>query len=158
MSQGFAHTLDRTYNAPQHQHRKIDVAQALKMRLKGFTYQAIADKFGVRKQAVCASLKAFTSVLQDTGRTLAYVDCKAEVLDAVEARMVSEMVDPGKLEKASVNNLAYAISQLDHIKRLERGQSTENLDVMAVSASLESIQDNLKALRLAKARLVSKSG
>jgi hypothetical protein len=36
-----------------------------------------------------------------------------------------QQLDFGRLQKASANNIAYAVAQLDHVERLERGHATD---------------------------------
>jgi hypothetical protein len=43
------------------------------------------------------------------------------------------MMSQDRLDKASVNNLAYAAQQMFTMSRLERGQSTSNTQTVTVS-------------------------
>jgi len=106
----------------------IDVNKALKLRIEhNLSYRDIADKLGVSKSAVHQALQRFHKLITNPESVIAYRENKANLLDAVELELVSNLADSEKLKKASINNLAYSISQIDHIKRLERNQSTANI-------------------------------
>ena len=53
---------------------------------------------------------------------------------------------PDKLEKASLNNTAYALSQVHGALRLEQGQSTSNISYADALASLREAKTELKKL------------
>lgn len=64
-------------------------------------------------------------------RVEAYRNIKAELFDAVEERLLASLMHPDKLEKASLNNVAYALTQVHTAGRLERGQSKQNWCMLA---------------------------
>ncbi len=105
----------------------IDVARALELRLKNnLSYGAIGEIMGVSKQAVQKRLSTFTQLLSDPEIDKAYDNAKAEVMTGVERRMLEMIVDPARLEKASVNNIAYAFDKVFQANRLVQGKSTVN--------------------------------
>lgn len=107
---------------------KIDVGKALTLRIKNkLTYQQIANQFGVSKQAVQQRLSKLFELINDPDADQAYSDNRADVLNAIEREMVSQMLDSEKLKKASVNNIAYAFQQITNARRLEQGLSTQNI-------------------------------
>lgn len=107
---------------------KIDVGKALTLRIKNkLTYQQIAIQFGVSKQAVQQRLSKLFELISDPDADQAYSDNRADVLNAVEREMISQMLDSEKLKKASVNNIAYAFQQITNARRLEQGLSTQNI-------------------------------
>jgi hypothetical protein len=59
------------------------------------------------------------------------------------------MVDDEKLQKASINNIAYSVGQLDSMIRLDRGESTANIASYSMMAreqsALEAELDDLQA-------------
>lgn len=135
--------------------RLIDVPKALKLRVvHKLSYAEIAQRFGVSKQAVHDRLSKISNLLEDPELTGGYRENKSDILEAAQMRMVNEMLDPGKIEKASVNNLAYAAGQLDNMIRLERGQSTSNIatyevlsrEEAAIDAELEQLQERLAVI------------
>ena len=109
---------------------KINVGQALKLRLQNWTYHQIAKKFDVCYSAVVDALKPFADLVPDPAARIAYQANKAEVLEAVQLRLIASLIDSDKIAKASLNNTAYAASKIDEMLRLERGQSTKNINVL----------------------------
>ena len=47
------------------------------------------------------------------------------------SRNVASLTDPETLKKASLNNRAYAFTQVHQARRLEEGKSTENVNVLS---------------------------
>jgi len=82
---------------------------------------------GVSRQAVQQELKPLLVFLDNPEATSQYRENRADFLDNVERVLTSQILDKDKLKAASVNNLAYAVGQLNNIGRLERGQSTANV-------------------------------
>lgn len=112
--------------------QKIDVAKALKLRLQGNTFEEIGAVFGCNKQAVYQALDKFKAFLGDVeaGNLTAYSENRAELFNAVEKHLSGSLLDPQALEKASLNNRAYALKVIHEARRLETGQSTSNLSVL----------------------------
>jgi hypothetical protein len=114
--------------------RKIDVAKALELRLtKNMTYAEIGLVFDCSPQAIEQALASFKSFLTcaDPASLKAYQEHKPSLLNAVEQRLLRSLIDEGKIEKASLNNVAYAYQQVANQNRLESGKSTSNVGVLA---------------------------
>jgi len=127
--------IDRSYPGLS----KIDIIKALKLRLKNkLTYQEIADQLGCSKQAVQQRLQKFISLTSDPQAIQAYEECKPELLSAVENELLSKLLDQDKLEKANLNNVAYAFTQIHTANRLERGKST------TITDDVDSIIDRIE--------------
>ena len=126
---------------------RIDVLKALELRTKkGLTYPEIAKYMGVTKQAVHAALKRFNTLLMQPGELDAFRGAKADLLESAEARLLNEVIDPDKMRKASINNVAYALGQVSNIARLEKGLSTSNVAYVDMSASLEELRQQRRQL------------
>lgn len=112
--------------------QKIDVAKALKLRLQGNTLEEIGKVFGCGKQAVYQALDKFIPFTQfaDHGALTAYSENRAELFNSVEAHLTASLLDPEAMAKASLNNRAYAFKQIHEARRLESGQSTNNISVL----------------------------
>lgn len=116
--------------------RSLDVGRALKLRLKhALSYGKIAKELGVSKTAVHKALKEYEDLIKDPESIQTYRDNRALILDAVEMRLVGDLVNDGKREKASLNNTAYAAQVVNNIGRLERGQSTQNVHSIITAAA-----------------------
>ena len=108
----------------------------VEMRLQGLSGSEIARRLGITKQAVSKRLKGALGIL-DGDRLETYRENRVAVLELLEEQILSEMVNPDRIKKASVNNLAYAFTQLHNARRLESNQSTANLSLAAGVASVE---------------------
>jgi predicted DNA-binding protein YlxM (UPF0122 family) len=111
---------------------KIDITEAFKMRFqKHLTYKEIADKMGVAAPSVHGALKRFLHILHNPEESATYEQNRAQILTAVEFRLVNQLANKKKIKAASLNNIAYAVSQINNMIRLEKGQPTaitEHLD------------------------------
>ena len=126
---------------------KIDVAKALQLRhSNGLTDTQIAKHFECSTQAVQQALKRFNKILLPASELQAYQDKKAGILESVEARLVCDLVDTKRRQKASLNNTAYALSQVANMTRLEKGLTTSNIAYVDMTSSLEEIQQRRKQL------------
>ncbi len=112
---------------------KIDVGKALKMRLQGASLEDIGNLFGVTKQAVHYALTSFEPFLKgiEHGDLTAYSEQRAELFNVVERHLTGSLLDPDALQKASLNNRAYALKVIHEARRLETGQSTNNTSILA---------------------------
>ena len=111
---------------------RIDLAECYKLRvLNKLSINELAEYFGVRKQSVSEALQRFAACLPDSPQRDAYEQARPMLLSAVEEQLMASLTDPAKLEKASLNNVAYAFTQVHTARRLEQGQSTSNLAVWA---------------------------
>ena len=77
------------------------------------------------------------------------------LLQGTERVLIGNLLDPEKLKKASVNNLAYAFTQIHNAGRLEAGLSTEYVDFMAQYEALaEQKRSKAKVVARIKQRLI----
>lgn len=125
----------------------VDVPKALQLRhAHGLTDAQIARQFGCSRQAVQQALSRFRRILLPASELQAYQEKKAGILESVEATLVCDLVDPARRKKASLNNTAYALSQVANMTRLEKGLSTSNVAYVDMAASLDEIQQQRKQL------------
>jgi len=122
-------------------HRKVDVAKALELRVKkGLSFKEISRYFDCSLQAVEQSLSKFTKLLKDDLNIETYKINKADILSSMELTLINDLADEGKRDKASLNNIAYALKEVNNMNRLEQGQATHNVQYADLSDSLEDIQ------------------
>jgi len=107
-----------------------DLGKAIELRLsRGLTYQEIADKLGVGRTTVYDKVRRVLGLLDAPNLNKAYEKTRVETLGAVERVMIGQLADPDKLEKASLNNVAYAFQQVHNARRLESNLATEHIDI-----------------------------
>jgi hypothetical protein len=117
---------------------KIDIALALDLRMKGLSYQVIADHFDCSKSAVIQRLKPYASDLEvDTD---VYLKNRANILANRQAAVLAGLSGE-KIEKASARDLAIVFGTLYDKERLERGQSTQNVAQFWASAVIDADKD-----------------
>ena len=67
----------------------------------------------------------------------AYQDNKVALLSGIEQEILSLLLDTDKQKKASLGNLGYVFTQLHQARRLESGQSTQNLLLHEIVEAVE---------------------
>lgn len=125
-------------------HRKLDLAQVWRQRLiNRLPITEIARIHGVSKQAISQACQRLDEIVPDLETLHAYREVKPALFDAVEQRLMASLVDPEAIAKASLNNRAYAFTQIHTAGRLERGQSTANVGLL--SKMIEGVHEGLFA-------------
>jgi len=105
--------------------RRIDVAKAIELRLvKGLSLSEIGQYFNVSKQAVKQATDKFLSILKSPEILDTYRKHKIDMLESVEFELLRHLLDRKKQKDASLNNVAYALQNVNNIARLEKGQAT----------------------------------
>ena len=113
---------------PNTQPNRINIGVALEMRLKqGKTVREIAQHFGVSCPAVYMRMRDFRKLLDSPQAIQAYESVRSNLLTAVELKLIQELLTDGKLKDASANNLAYALTQVTNMRRLNDDKSTVNI-------------------------------
>lgn len=95
---------------------------------KGVPRTISAEHFGLTHRAVNDVIEYFKPIFQEIEQVPRYRQVKSELLDAAELKMLKSLLSEDKIEKASLNNVAYAFQQVFQAGRLQRGQSTANID------------------------------
>ena len=108
----------------------------LKMRMDGLKLREIAEKYGVTQQAISRRITGAFKLL-DRDRLDAYRLNRINVLESIEESLLSELLAPERVKKATLGNVAYAFNQIHTARRLESGESTANLSLSALVSSIE---------------------
>jgi predicted DNA-binding protein YlxM (UPF0122 family) len=114
-----------------HRPQRLDVTQVWKLRVVNrLSLSEIARSLGVAKSSVHAALQRLQKLIPDPDMIKAYEEVRPTLLTAVEQRLMASLMDEVTLQKASLNNRAYAFQQVFTARRLETGQSTQNHAVL----------------------------
>jgi len=126
---------------------KIDIAKAIELRLKnGLSYGAIGKQLGCSRGYVHKTLQRFLNILKPPEAVEYYEKFKTQLLSSAEMVILEKIVDTETVAKASLNNAAYAFTALHNAGRLEKGKSTQNVDIRQLTMSLEELQAEQKRL------------
>lgn len=106
--------------------KKIDVGKAIELKLvKNLSNADIARYFGVSPQAISQRLTKFEKIIEKPEDLEAYRKYKVDILDSAEMTLIHDLLDSKRRKAASLNNVAYALQNVNNMARLERGEATE---------------------------------
>jgi len=75
-----------------------------------------------------------------------YQNSRANLLTSAELQMVQAMMDPESIAKASLNNRAYAFTQVHNARRLEEGKSTSNVSYADFTRQMSDLDREIAEL------------
>jgi len=133
--------VDDIMDKPQGQ---LNIRKALALRLENkLSYGKIAAILEAPKSTVHKALQPFLSLINNPPAIDAYIGHRAALLNSAEFKILRALVNDKVIKKASLNNLAYSYDKVTHARRLEEGESTENVAV--ITAAIQDLQANLRA-------------
>ena len=122
---------------------RVDIAKMVSLRLRGKTHDEIAEIIGCARETVTRSIAKFSKFVEDPTELAAYRENKPDFFEGVELKVLSmleqRLSDP--TYKPPVKDLAAAMKVLVEMRRLETGQSTDNIAVF--TKSIEDAHKNL---------------
>lgn len=117
---------------PDQPHKKLDLVQAYKLRVVNrLSYAEIAKALDVPKSTVHAALHRLNDLIPDPDALAAFEAVEVSVMTGAKQRLIASMLDEECIAKASLNNRAYAFSQVANHERLLKGQTTSNVGILA---------------------------
>lgn len=118
---------------------KIDLKEAVMLRfVERWSFQQIANRFNVSRNAVSKRLSNFTRMVKDMDSVDLYEEHKAKFLSGVEMKLLESIANRKKIKAADLAKLATTFKEVSNANRLARGQSTENVAI--------SLEERLKQL------------
>lgn len=149
MSRALTEHLEQT---PHRADATFTTSEALKLRFRGFSFQEIANQFGVNKQTVYQRLRR---IIPDADRLPGYEAYKANQADFLDLKAYQTLqltVTDTKLKQLDAYRGALTTAILTDKARLIRGESTQNLSVRGV---VEHYQRDLEAATVALQQLMT---
>jgi predicted DNA-binding protein YlxM (UPF0122 family) len=120
---------------------KIPLAEALKFRYQNkLSLQEIADRYGVSSSAVHQRLAKFQALLLEPEEAEAFQDQETQILRTVRFKILEGMLSGDKIKDASLNNMAYAHSNLFRDESILSGRPTDISDNFTLTANIEDIR------------------
>ena len=130
---------------------KIEIGEALKLRLVNkLSYGQIAKLMGVTKQSVEARLSKLLRLLENFGLIEDYENLRGNILTSAEMELLYRLLDPAKLEKAGLGEISRAFAQIAAQRRLNSGQSTQNIGVAIRLEDLVARKEKMEKAILAR--------
>ena len=119
--------------------RRVDTRRALELRLQGCTYAQIGTLLDPSEpfapQTIHQHLQRFEQLMKDAESLPAFAANRAGLLDSVTFQALSKLsdslADSEKVQKTPIRDLAVTAAVLIDKRRLEAGESTANIGIMA---------------------------
>lgn len=109
---------------PKKQVDQVTLNKRVKMKIGGMTYKEIAEIEGVTKQAIC---KQISNLIPNKSALDTYKQNRADILAGKQIEILQALT-PDKIKDASALQLVTSMGILTDKERLERGQSTQNIE------------------------------
>jgi predicted transcriptional regulator len=103
---------------------------------KGLPQREIAQKMGISDAAVTQVLEKFKPAFSELMNVEEYRKAKASIIESVQLQTLKSMADPEKHASAHLGHLSAQFDILNKHGRLERGQSTANVQQSMVTVAI----------------------
>lgn len=117
------------------------ISKLLECKLKNMPVAQAARAAKLPVSTAQRALERYASWIEDIKDIQDFEGMRTQILTAHEMRLLESMMATEKLEKASVNNVAYALRQVHDMRRLHQGLSTANVATQKVEVSLPKMSD-----------------
>ena len=107
-----------------------DTLKLWEMRQRGMTYEEIGRLVGRSKVTILQRLQRMIDILPDAEEVATFREHRADVLSAVQLKLLAEVVKPDKLQTMSPYQCMGMFGIAFDKERLERGQSSSNLEIL----------------------------
>lgn len=108
----------------------VDPLEVYKLRLQHrLSFSQIGQLTGTTRGNAHATFRSFLEKLGGAQDVESYENARIQLLASVEEKLLATLLDEEKLQKASLNNVGYAFTQIHQALRLEKNQSTNNLGI-----------------------------
>ena len=124
--------LDKPGRTADHPKKKLDLVEAYTLRVVNrLSFAQIAKALRVPKSTVHAALSRLNKLVPDPEVVKAYEEVEASILTSAKERLLASLLDEEAIQKASLNNRAFAFAQVANHERLVKGRSTSNINALA---------------------------
>lgn len=112
------------------------VSKVLDLRARGLSISEIAKATDLGMTRTKEILREFRPVFNSLDNVEQYQHVRRDLLSATELELLKSLNDSEKISKSTLNGAAYAFKQVFDARRLESGQSTQNVQQSVVTISL----------------------
>jgi hypothetical protein len=121
-----------------------ETARIVELYAKGLTLEEISNSLSLPVTTIRSRINPFKSLFKFLEQSEDYRLVKSNLLDAAEYQMLSLMLQPSKLKKASLAGITAAFKELHNANRLTKGLSTENQARMTVKFTSQAKAEDFK--------------
>jgi hypothetical protein len=121
--------------------------EALRLKvINGLTYRELEKMFGVDHSTIHYKLRPYVNKLGIQEQANRYAEREGQILKFVESELLIDLLDPAKRASATLNNTAYAFSQVANARRLAECKPTAIIDTRSAVLQIQTEKEELKAM------------
>ena len=110
--------------------KKLDIAQVIQLKdTNGLSFSKIGKMLDYSPGYIHKAYNEFKNILPSPEILDTYVQNKDRVFQGVEQKIVANIADEERLSKANVQQLGNVLKNVSNLRRLEAGQTTQNIGV-----------------------------
>ena len=110
--------------------KKLDIAQVIQLKdIKQLSFSEIGKMLDYDPGYIHRSYHQFKSIVPSSEKLELYKSNKDHILQGVECKIVTNISDEERLSKANVQQLGNVLKNVSNLRRLEAGQTTQNIGV-----------------------------
>lgn len=141
--------LDKKYKKSE-----IELADIFRLRnTNKLSWSEIAKIANTSIQNIQQRHEKFIANLPNAEDSELYQKERVELLSRAELTLLKHIFDEKKLAKASINNIAYAFSQIFQARRLESNQSNINISIAETSNKRRKLEQEIESIEQELAKL-----
>jgi uncharacterized protein YjcR len=126
---------------------KVNAWRAYLLWKTGYEVKDIALKFDCSPQAIYQAIDPIKDALLTPEEIEYYNKNRLELFQSAECLILGDFVEPVRRKKASFNNTAYGLRQINEIRRLEQGLSSINIDIRTEKIETIKLQQEIEETR-----------
>ena len=129
--------------------KKLDIAQVIKLRdVQELSFPEIGKIVGYDQGYINRMYHQFKGMVKDADTTNTFTHNRTNILTSMELDLLQNMSKPDKLEKASLNNIAYTYNQIHTARRLEEGKGTAGGVTVNIEIAYQEATELSRKVRL----------
>lgn len=117
-------------------------SKILELKTKGLSHLEIAKVAECHPATVTKCVQRFKEFFDEVETAEGYQDLRQKVLNATEFKLLRSVADDSAIEKAPLNQRAYALKEVHNMRRLDANLSTSNTSLQVTKSELMPIKSD----------------
>ena len=114
----------------------------LELKAKGLNHSQIAKVANCHPETVSRCIRKFKAFFDEVEEAEGYQEVRQKILNATEFKLLRSVTEDSAIEKAPLNQRAYALKEVHNMRRLNEGLSTSNTSLQVTKSELMPIKSD----------------